>query len=120
MGEEQIDGKAYRHYRIQSDLARLMDALAGAFGDEVTDESMLPAGGFSGPVLSDIWLDSETLLPYRLTAEGSFSGGSTGDGLPTGEMEFKMAIVLAEYNGYVTMPEPPADARPLSELRETE
>jgi hypothetical protein len=115
LGEEEIDGGTYRHYRIESDLASLMDALAGAFGDDVTDETMLPSGDVSGPILADIWLDSETLLPHRLTAEGSFSSGTTDDGA-TNTMQFSLAIVVDAYNGDVTIPDPPADAQPFSEL----
>jgi outer membrane lipoprotein-sorting protein len=111
LGTEDIDGSTYRHYRMESDLASLMNALAGAFGDDVTEESLLPEDGASGPIAADIWLDSDTMLPYKLTAEGSFAGDTAG-----GSMEFSLAIVIEEYNGYVTMPEPPGDARPFSEL----
>jgi hypothetical protein len=116
MGDEEIDGTTYRHYRIESDLMNLLEAVAGAFGDEFSGDEMLPAEGIGGAVAADIWLDSETMLPYKLTAEGSFSGPGIEGELSAEEMVFEMTIVVSEYNGDVTMPEPPADARPFSEL----
>ena len=36
LGVEDMDGGSYRHYRISSDFAKLMEAMAGAFGDDFT------------------------------------------------------------------------------------
>jgi outer membrane lipoprotein-sorting protein len=116
LGEEEMNGKSYRHYRIESDIASLLDALSGAFGEELSGDGALPVDGVSGTIVADVWLDSETLLPYKLTAEGSFTGEATSSEPALGEMTFTLTIIVAEYNGYVTLPEPPADAKPFAEL----
>jgi hypothetical protein len=116
LGEEEIDGKTYRHYRVESDLASLLDALDGAFGDELSGDGMFPVEGVGGAIVADVWLDSATLLPYKVTAEGSFTSTGVAGEPPAGAMTFKLTIVVPEYNGNVTIPAPPADARSFSEL----
>jgi hypothetical protein len=116
LGDDEINGRTFRHYRIESDFASLIDALSGAFGDELSGGGILPVNGIDGGITADVWLDTASMLPYMVTAEGSLNGGDFGVEAPAGEMLFKFTIKVAEYNGDVTIPEPPADATSFTEL----
>jgi hypothetical protein len=116
LGDDEINGRTFRHYRIESDFASLIDALSGAFGDELSGSGILPVDGIDGGITADVWLDSDTMLPYRVTAEGSFNGSDFGEEALAGEILFKFTIEVAEYNGDVTLPDPPADAKSFAEL----
>jgi len=111
LGQESLDGQTYSHYRVSMDLAKVIDAISDSLGstDSLGTEP-LPAD-FSGPITMDIWVDPDTLLPYQLTADGSFGTG-------TESADFAMAMKFLEYNGSVTIPEPPQDAQSLSDLAE--
>ncbi len=97
--DETIDGATYSHYRGSLDFADLLAAFSDTFG--VGDA--LPADSLSGPLAFDLWVDADTLLPYRVTIDGSFTVGSDS-------MDFAATIRFLEYNGAVTIPERPADA----------
>jgi hypothetical protein len=112
LGVEEIDGGSYRHYRVNTDFATLMDALSGALGED----SGVPTDAISGPIVVDLWLDTETLLPYKVTAEGSFDTGEAITDAMLGEMKFGFTIVIHQYNGTVTFPEPPADAKSFEDV----
>ncbi len=115
LGVEEVDGGSYRHYRIDSDFATLMSSLSGALGED----SGVPTDAFSGPIVMDIWLDTETLLPHKVTAEGSFDTGEAITDAVVGDMTFSFTIVINQYNGNVTFPEPPADAKSINELEDS-
>ncbi len=98
--DETIDGVTYTHYRGSLDFEDLLAAFSDTFG--VGDA--FPADSLSGPLVFDLWVDAETLLPHRVTIDGSFTIGSDS-------MDFAATIRFLEYNGAVTIPEPPADAQ---------
>jgi hypothetical protein len=109
LGVEDVNGHSTRHYRVSSDFATLMEAVSGAFGQDLGGQPF-PMDDIAGPVVMDLWLDTETFLPYQLTAKGSFVVDQDPiEGVP-GTLSFNMNIVIEEYNGDVTFPDPPADA----------
>jgi len=101
--DETIGGAAYSRYRGSLDFADLMAAFSDTFG--VSDA--LPADSLSGPLVFELWVEAETLLPYRITLDGSFTLGSES-------MEFAADMRFVAYNLPVSIPEPPADATPFS------
>jgi outer membrane lipoprotein-sorting protein len=117
LGEEDVAGHHTRHYRLESDFASLIEAFGGTLGDDFTSD-LLPVGALDGPVVTELWLDTETLLPYKVTASGSFEMNQLSSGYGSDEMTFEMTIVIIQYNGFVKLPEPPKDAKSLDELGE--
>ena len=110
LGVEEIEGGSYQHYRFSSDFATLMESLSSSYGEDFSD---FPTDDISGPIVMDLWLDTETLLPYKMTAHGVFNSPDPNLG---GNAEFAMSFVINEYNGDVDFPEPPADAVDFSEM----
>ena len=117
LGEERVAGHEVRHYRLESDFASLMEAFGGALGDDLTSD-LLPVDALDGPIVTELWLDAETLLPYKVKASGSFEMGGLSAGAGSDEMTFEMTMVISQYNGFVKLPEPPEDAKSLDELGE--
>jgi len=101
--DETISGTTHSHYRGSLDFADLMAAFSDTFGFS----DALPADSLSGPLTFDLWVDVDTLLPYRITLDGSFTFGSES-------MEFAADLRFVAYNLPVSIPEPPADAEAFS------
>jgi hypothetical protein len=108
LGLEDLEGREVHHYRIASDYATLMEAMTGTFGDGFSDGGF-PTDDFAGPVVLDIWLDTETLLPYKLAAKAAFVVDDIAAAGLGGNMAFSMTMVIDEYNGAVAFPDPPTD-----------
>lgn len=103
LGDEEIDGRTYRHYRGSLSFADAMAVFNDAFG------TMEELGDVDGAMDFDIWVDVETVLPHRMTA--------SGDLVAEGEtVTFDMTISFFGYNEPVEIPAPPADATPLMDL----
>jgi hypothetical protein len=120
LGEERIDSGNYTHLRVTTDFEDIMAALADSFGSDSLGGS-LPTGGVSGPIVMDLWVDTQTLLPFRLSANGSFdfeppADAEDADFFGTGPATFDMLIEFESYNEPVQIPEAPADAKSFAEL----
>jgi hypothetical protein len=63
----------------------------------------------------DLWVDADTGLPWKITAEGSIDVPA-GAGTTSGPIEFRMGFEFEEYNGDVNIPEAPQDAKSFVEL----
>lgn len=110
LGQEPADGHSYQHYRVTVDVANVMDALSDAFGSSGTvDASSIRSGGFSGPITMEMWVDTDTLLPHKLTAAGAFD-------VKAQHATFAMTMNFREYNGTVKLPDAPQDAKPFKDL----
>ncbi len=105
-GAEEIDGDAYQHYRAQVDALALTNALADAYGSQ---GAVMLANRFQGPVTLDVWLDSVTLLPRRIVAQGQFT-------FYDGDTALTMRLDFADLNGQVDIPDPPLEAVTFAEL----
>jgi hypothetical protein len=117
LGIEDVEGRSLQHYRVSSDFATLMEAMSGTLGNDLSGATF-PTDEISGPVVMDLWLDTGTFLPYKLTAKGSFvvaQGVIEGD---PGTFSFHMNIEVEEYNGQVTFPDAPADAIDMADISE--
>jgi hypothetical protein len=107
LGSETVDGKTVTRLRVTTDFATLMDSLADSVSDNGLDEPLF-AADLAGPMMLDIMIDPETLLPYKFEASGGLAmNGQTAD--------FAMTFRFFNYNGTVIIPEPPADAKPFDE-----
>jgi hypothetical protein len=115
LGLEDLDGRGVHHYRFSSDYPTLMEALGEPFGDGFSD-SGFPVDDLEGPVVLDLWLGTDDLLPYKLAAKGAFVIDDLYAAGLGGNMAFNMTISIDEYNGAVNFPDPPADAIDISEL----
>jgi hypothetical protein len=104
--DEEIDGGSYLHYRGTIDFRNLSSALPSSILDPSVAQSVRTV---SGPVQVDLWLDKETRLPRRHT----ISMNLDMNGQPV-TMDMRMAFT--EYNGDVTIPDAPDDARPFDAL----
>ncbi len=105
LGEETVDGSTYRHYRGTLDFGDLTDAFGDAFG--VTDGLSLE--DVSGPLTFDVWVDPETVLPYKAAVSGELAFGADS-------MVFDATMLFTGYNEPVDIPGPPEDAVSFSEL----
>jgi hypothetical protein len=106
--DEEIDGALYLHYQAILEF----EDFAGALPSDVFDPSLsADLHTVSGPIRVDLWLDRETKLPRRhaVTMELEANGQAVS-------MEMRMAI--NEYNGEVTIPAAPTDARPFDAIAE--
>jgi predicted Zn-dependent protease len=56
-----------------------------------------------------LWLDKETLLPHKISMEGS-------TGVLTSDLAIRTSIELTDYDGPITLPQRPVDARPWRDL----
>ena len=103
----EADGQ--QHYRVTVDLADVIGALTDSLGSNASDGSDGLPTGLNGPIVMDIWMDRSTLLPQRFEADGEFDmdGESLG---------FAMQMTFSNYNESIDLPEPPSDAKSLSEL----
>lgn len=110
IGEEEIDGQTVVHYRLTVDLADMMDALS-AMGDTGLNPDELGAADMTGNMFFDAWVDTETLLPAKMTITGNASvDGET--------MTMDMEMRFSGYNEPVEIPAPPADATSFEEMFE--
>jgi len=100
-----------QHVRMTVDLGDLMAAMLDSVGtdENVTTEDVFGGAGISGPIIVDVWTDSETLLPQRVVAEGEF-------GVDSEFATFRMEVKFHDYNGSIEIPEPPEDAKSLAEM----
>src|SRR3990170_873120 len=69
LGEETVDGGTFQHYRAAMDFGEM----AGAFSDAFGATSDLGLDSVSGPLTLDVWVDPDTTLPHRITANGEFA-----------------------------------------------
>jgi hypothetical protein len=105
LGPETIDGGTYQHYRGTIAFEDVLASFSDGFGttaDLNLDEA-------SGPLSLDVWVDTETLLPYMADLQGEIAFGVT-------PMTFDATLTFLGYNQPVDIPAPPADAVSLSEL----
>ena len=63
----------------------------------------------SGPLALDVWVDPETTLPHRITANGEFAFGADS-------MVFDATMRFFGYNEPVEIPGAPPDAVPFALL----
>jgi hypothetical protein len=105
LGEETIEGQTYRHYQGTVDFS----SLAAAFSDALGATEGLNLDQVSGPLTIDAWVDTATLLPYKITMGGEVAYGAEA-------MVFDASIVFSGYNEPVTIPPAPADAMPFTDL----
>ena len=103
--DEEIDGVAYAHFQGTLDFETLQQAV----GPDLVDPSVAGIENVSGPVHVDILLDKTTHLPRRHTVTMDLAASGT-----TISMDLRMAFT--EYNGSVTIPDAPEDARPFDTL----
>ena len=103
--DEEIDGVAYAHFQGTLDFQTLQQAV----GPDLIDPSVAGLDNISGPVRVDLLLDKTTHLPRRHTVSMDLDADGT-----TISMDMRMAFT--EYNGSVTIPEAPEDARPFDSL----
>ena len=106
LGDEVIDGKTYRHYRGSLDVASVMSSLGEPGG---YDPSEFGLDEVSGPMIFDYWFDPETFFPYKVSMGGDLTTGGEA-------LTMDMTIVMTGYNGDVTLPDPPANATPLTDF----
>ena len=112
VGEEERDGAPAAHYRMSMDFEDLLDALSETLGsDNPLGGGIGDSLGIAGPVVGDVWIDSETYLPHEMTFGGTFTTGSE-------EVSIEVGARFFGYNEAVRIPEPPADAKPFSDLME--
>lgn len=105
LGEETIAGQTYRHYRGTVDFSDL----AASFSDALGATDGLGFDEVSGPLVIDAWVDTSTLLPYKVTMTGDVAFGAES-------MSFDASILFTGYNEPVTIPAPPADAISFTDL----
>jgi hypothetical protein len=98
--DEEIDGVAYAHFQGTLDFETLQQAV----GPDLIDPSVTGVENVSGPIQVDILLDKATHLPRRHTVTMNLNANGT-----TISMDLRMAFT--EYNGSVTIPDAPEDAR---------
>ncbi len=101
LGQESLDGGTYTHYRATVDMAEAMKA----FEETLGTTSFTVPGGFGGPMVIDMWIEAESLLPYKMTMTGEF--GVEGEA-----MAFDATMRFHDYNQPVEIPGPPANAQP--------
>jgi hypothetical protein len=102
---EEIEGVAYQHFQGTFDFQTLLSTLP----PHLIDPSVASLDTVTGPVQVDLLLDETTHLPRRHTVTMDLNA----NGVPV-SMDMRMAVI--EYNGSVTIPEAPADARPFDDL----
>ena len=116
LGPEDLEGRAVHHYRFASDYGTLMEALS-SFGGGFSDGGF-PVDDISGPVVLDLWLGTDDLLPYKLAAKGAFVVDDIAAVGLGGNTAFNMTIAIEDYNADIDFPQPPADAIDISEIGE--
>jgi hypothetical protein len=105
LGEETMDGGTFQHYRATTDFADMAAAFSDAFGAT----SGLGLDSVSGPLTLDVWVDPDTTLPHRITANGEFTFGADS-------MVFDATMRFFGYNEPVEIPGAPPDAIPFALL----
>ena len=105
LGEETVDGGTFQHYRAAMDFGDMVGAFSDAFGAT----SDLGLDRMSGPLTLDVWVDPDTTLPHRITANGEFAFGE-------GSMVFDATMRFFGYNEPVEIPGAPPDAIPFALL----
>lgn len=96
-----------------------MSAISSSIETTGLDPSTLPLDALSGPLVFDLWVETDTGLPYRLQAVGSMDlpAGTDDSGAPAGgAMEFEMRFDFEGFNGNVDIPDAPANAKSFVEL----
>jgi hypothetical protein len=112
VGQEEIDGHNTVHYRVAGDLQSLIAAFSGALGatgDNAFADQILSSTA-SGPITLDLWLGTEDLLPYKMTAKADISAGTEA------AMAMELSANFGSYNESVTIPEAPAEAKTFAEV----
>ncbi len=112
VGEQKMDGGTYQHLRVTADMADVLASLSdslGSTGDAFGVDSGLSLDELSGPIVMDVWVDAETLLPHKLSADGTIGFG---------EQETSMVIefTFLSYNEVVQIPAAPEDAKDFGQL----
>ena len=105
LGEDTVDGDTFQHYRAAMDFGDM----AGAFSDAFGATSDLGLDSLSGPLTLDVWVDPDTTLPHRITANGEFAFGADS-------MVFDATMRFFGYNEPVEIPGAPPDAVPFALL----
>ncbi|MGH2670111.1 MAG: hypothetical protein ACRDH5_13530, partial [bacterium] len=105
MPDEEIDGVAYAHFQGTLDFETVQQAV----GPDLIDPSVAGVENVSGPVHVDILLDKTTHLPRRHTLTMDLNASGTAI-----SMDMRMAFL--EYNGAVTIPDAPENARSFDSL----
>ncbi len=105
LGEE--NGR--QHLRFTVDIGDVMNSMMDSFNSSSDTTTTNGFDKFSGPMIMEIWVDSETLLPDQFKAHGEFDAGDKVAG-------FGMDMKFFDYNKSVRIPEPPKDAKSFSEL----
>ena len=105
LGEETVDGGTFQHYRAAMDFGDMAVAFSDAFGST----SDLGLDNVSGPLTLDVWVDPDTTLPHRITANGEFAFGADS-------MVFDATMRFFGYNEPVEIPGAPPDAIPFALL----
>src|SRR3990170_5929448 len=105
LGEETVDGDTFQHYRAAMDFGDMTGAFSDAFGAT----SGLGLDSVSGPLTLDVWVDPDTTLPHRITANGEFAFGADS-------MLFDATMRFFGYNEPVEIPGAPSDAIPFALL----
>jgi len=103
MGQETLDGRDTQHYRVNIDIASLMDAVTDALGSS-GGTSAFGGASASGTMFGDIWVEKDSQLPYRMKADGNFSVSGQS-------ATMTMTIDFLEYNQPVHIPDAPENAK---------
>lgn len=109
LGTATIDGVPFERYRVTTSLSDVLDSLSKSFGDSSAFGSSELKDALSGPMTFDVWVDPETLLPRRVEAAVAFGQGAQS-------AAFTLRMNLTQYNGAVSIPAPPADAKDFSQV----
>ncbi len=105
LGDETLDGATYRHYRGSVEIADV----SAAFNDAVGASEGLNLEDASGPLTFDVWVDTDSFLPYKFTVSGEVAFGADA-------MVFDAELLFTSYNEPVEIPDAPQDVVSLSEL----
>ncbi len=109
LGTATIDGVPFERYRVTTSLSDVLDSLSKSFGDSSAFGSSQLTDALSGPMTFDVWVDPETLLPRRVEAVAAFGQGAQS-------AAFTLRMNLTQYNGAVTIPAAPVDAKDFSQM----
>jgi hypothetical protein len=102
-----IEGESFFRYRGQMEFTKALEQLPPGLVDPSLVEQLARA---SGPIQVDTWLDKETTLPRRVSVEMDL----TVEGIRTA---MKLRMDFVDYNQPMNIPEAPAEARPITELK---
>jgi hypothetical protein len=107
--DEVLDGVPYLHYRGQLDMSKAINDLPSG----LIDPSVLArVSGTLKPIDVEVWLDKKTYLPHRTDMNMQFSASAD-----TPSISMQMSMLSEGFNEPVSIPAPPADAKPISSLQ---